>query len=251
MRKYTLIFVLLFLSVIVNAQLKQNTADSHFENERYLKSAQMYEELSKKSMRKNQTNKVFIQRTAQSYAYINQFDKAAEYYQILEQKDKLEEKDYVEYIQVLRILKRYPRAAELTEIAANRFPENKTLKRWKESQSSLSQLYNQMSTYQVEETNLNTGKGEFSPVFYQNGVLFATKSLQKGFLVGKYNWDQSNFLNLMYAEKGNSHIDFKKAKRLKDVFFTRLHDGPVAFDSTGNQMVITRNEMGKRKGKTW
>lgn len=249
MRKYTLIFVLLFLSVIVNAQLKQNTADSHFENERYLKSAQMYEELSKKSMRKNQTNKVFIQRTAQSYAYINQFDKAAEYYQILEQKDKLEEKDYVEYIQVLRILKRYPRAAELTEIAANRFPENKTLKRWKESQSSLSQLYNQMSTYQVEETNLNTGKGEFSPVFYQNGVLFATKSLQKGFLVGKYNWDQSNFLNLMYAEKGNSHIDFKKAKLLKDVFFTRLHDGPVAFDSTGNQMVITRNEMGKKKGK--
>ncbi|HLV42087.1 MAG TPA: OmpA family protein [Brumimicrobium sp.] len=241
MKKLLFLIPALILYSGINAQLKQKSADDYFELEQYYKAAPIYEELSNKSIKKNQTNWQYVRRTAESYSLLNRNNKSSDFYAILNQNDQLTEADFIAYIQVLKTLSRYPMAFELTEKGAKKYPENKILTNWFKKQGSLNRLYNDMSNNSVTETNLNSGNGDFSPVFFDNGIVYCTKSIQKGFLVGKTGWDNTNYIRLMYAEEVDSSESQHNPKLLKGAFFSRLHNGPIAFDSTETQMVITQN----------
>lgn len=226
----------------INAQLKQKSADDYFDLEQYHKAAPIYEELSNRSIKKNDINYRNIQRTAKAYSLINEKSKAADYYAILNNQNQLTEEDLIDYIQVLKTLSRYPLASELTTRGAEKYPENAILKRWAEDQGSLTRLYNDLSSNSVSETDLNSGEGDFSPVFYGDGIIYCTQSVQKGFLVGKTGRDNSNYIRLLYAKEVAGETGKKREiEVLKDVFFSRLHNGPIAFDSTETQMFITKN----------
>ncbi|PKR80167.1 hypothetical protein CW751_10905 [Brumimicrobium salinarum] len=238
------IFTVLYFSIGLNAQLKQKNADQYFELEQYYKAAPIYEELSNKGIKKNNVNWKNIRKAAQAFSYLNKNNKSAEFYEMLNQNNQLVEQDYLDYILVLRQLKRYPRAAEITKKGHKNHPKNKLLSTWQEELSTLLSLYNDLSNNTVDETNLNSGKGDFSPVFYKKGIVFCSKSIQKGFLVGKTGWDNTNFIRLFYATKPDSSSK-QRPELMKDKFFSRLHNGPIAFDSTGTQMMITKNVRNK------
>src|SRR5690554_71567 len=245
MKKIIFLIPTLIICFGLNAQLKQKNADDYYNLEQYYKAAPIYEELSNKSIKKNQANWENIRRTAQTFQYINKQTKSADYYAILNKNEQLTEQDYIDYIQVLRTLRRYPQSSELTEKGAKKFPENKILKHWNEKQGSLSRLYNDLSSNSITETNINSGYGDFSPVFYDGGIVFCTKSIQKGFLVGKTGWDNTNYIRLFYSKNPDS-LSKQSPELLKGEFFSRLHNGPVAFDSTQNQMMITKNVRNKK-----
>jgi len=241
MKKIIFLIPTLIFCFGLNAQLKQKSADDYFKLEQYYKAAPIYEELSNKSIKKNQANSENIRRTAQAYSFINKQNKSADFYALLNQQNELTEQDYLDYIQVLRILRRYPMASELTEKGAKKFPENNILKNWAEDQGSLSRLYNDLSSNSVTETNMNSGNGDFSPVFFDKGIVYCTKSVQKGFLVGKTGWDNTNYIRLFYTKEADASSKKTSPELLKGAFFSRLHNGPVAFDSTETQMMITKN----------
>src|SRR5690554_7580030 len=241
MKKIIFLIPTLIFCFGLNAQLKQKSADDYFKLEQYYKAAPIYEELSNKSIKKNQANSENIRRTAQAYSFINKQNKSADFYALLNQQNELTEQDHLDYIQVLRILRRYPMASELTEKGAKKFPENNILKNWAEDQGSLSRLYNDLSSNSVTETNMNSGNGDFSPVFFDKGIVYCTKSVQKGFLVGKTGWDNTNYIRLFYTKEADASSKKTSPELLKGAFFSRLHNGPVAFDSTETQMMITKN----------
>jgi outer membrane protein OmpA-like peptidoglycan-associated protein len=93
--------------------------------------------------------------------------------------------------------------------------------------------------------SFNSCLGHFAPAYFEGGLLFATKSLNKGFLTGRYAWDDAFFTNVTYTEK--SEGQWTKPKALSGEFFSRKHDGPVAFNSEKNKMLITQNLSGKEK----
>jgi outer membrane protein OmpA-like peptidoglycan-associated protein len=96
--------------------------------------------------------------------------------------------------------------------------------------------------------SLNSGKGDFGTAFFNNSLVYASKSKNTGFLNPTYGWDDDYYLNILQANKEKDST-LGSPKLLKHNFISRAHDGPVSFNHDGTEMVITKNTVGKRKGK--
>ena len=93
---------------------------------------------------------------------------------------------------------------------------------------------------------LNTEHLEFSPAFYQNGIVFISARNQGEALDKNIN---ENFFELFYSEfdaegQPTTPVNFSFMVN------SRVHEGPVTFDKTGQTIYFTRNNLKKGKIKT-
>lgn len=88
--------------------------------------------------------------------------------------------------------------------------------------------------------NINTSNLEFSPTFYQNGIVFASSRI-----AGKKDKKiDETFFELFYSETdGNGEPLKARAFSLQVNSF--LHEGPVTFNRTGDKIFFTRNNIKK------
>ena len=88
--------------------------------------------------------------------------------------------------------------------------------------------------------SINTTNLEFSPSFYQNGIVFASSRI-----AGKKDKKiDETFFELFYAETdGNGEPLKARAFSLQVNSF--LHEGPVTFSRTGDKIFFTRNNIKK------
>jgi outer membrane protein OmpA-like peptidoglycan-associated protein len=246
-----LILSLLFLSVqwTVWAQLKQKTADAHFQRMEYYKAAPMYKELVNKLVKRNKGEEGNIRKAAISFAKLYRFREALQFEDLLRERlsSSLTEDDVVRYIHVLRITGNYPKADEQIKLAVSKFPTNTILRNWSQESELRPSLYADSAMNKVNCMPFNSNQGDFAPMWMDNKLVFASKSVNHGFLVPRYGWDNAYFINLMeVTQQGDS---WSSPRLLKQTFFSRAHDGPVAFSPDGKEMLLTRNVTGKKKGK--
>lgn len=242
----------IFLSVLIlsfgsYSQLKQKLADNHFENMAYYDAAPIYSELADKFISKKKGNKESVKRAAYSYGKIFEFKISNKYYKALLKMDikALNEKEYMEYVNQLRMVKQYQESVTIAQSASQLFPENEYFKLIASQGIKLDQLFSDSVLNKVGQMPFNSNQGDFSPFYYKEGLVFTTKSVHRGFLTGTYAWDHANFTNIVYTSKKEG--DWKNPKPLSDQFFSRKHDGPVAFNSDETKMVITHNFSNKEK----
>lgn len=247
--RHCLILLFCTLSFFSFGQLKQTLADKHFENLEYFKAAPMYGELADKFIRKNKGAVQSIRRAAISYAKIFDFKRSIHYDAILHASHKMAktEEDWLRYIHSLRITAQYERAELLINEANILFPNNPTFERWKNDANKLTVFFADTSMSAVEVLPFNSDMGDFAPIWHDNGLVYATKSTNRGFLVPRYGWDNSYFINLMHVTQKDGV--WGKPSVLKNEFFSRAHDGPVAFSPDGSEMMLTRNILDKNKGE--
>lgn len=88
--------------------------------------------------------------------------------------------------------------------------------------------------------NINTTNLEFSPTFYQNGIVFASSKV-----LGKKdkNIDET-FFELFYSETDGNGEPLKSRPFSLHVN-SFLHEGPVTFNRTGDKIFFTRNNIKK------
>jgi len=93
----------------------------------------------------------------------------------------------------------------------------------------------------------NSEKLDFSPAFYNNGVVFVTSrtpsSKKESF---KDQWIDDNFMSLFYAPllvKGSLAEPSMFSLNLS----SKYHEGPVSFTNTGRRIFFTRNDLTKGK----
>lgn len=244
--------ILIFLSAVLlsfgsYSQLKQKLADDHFENMAYYDAAPIYGELADKFISKKKGNKESVKRAAYSYGKIFDFKTSNKYYKSLLKLDikALNEQEYMEYINQLRMVKQYQESVTIAQSASQLFPENEYFKLIASKGTKLDDLFSDSVLNKVQEMPFNSNQGDFAPFYYDDGLIFTTKSVHKGFLTGRYAWDHANFTNVVYTSKEEGEWD--KPKALSDQFFSRKHDGPVAFNSDESKMVITHNFSNKEK----
>lgn len=85
----------------------------------------------------------------------------------------------------------------------------------------------------------NSKSSDISPVWYRNGVLFATNR-QRGFFVRFFNSKSKEaFYDLYFAELG-ADGRLGKPKYQRNNLNTRFHDGPIAVPPSENVAYITR-----------
>jgi outer membrane protein OmpA-like peptidoglycan-associated protein/tetratricopeptide (TPR) repeat protein len=246
MRILILIFAVLF-SFCSLSQLKENLADNHFENRAYYDAAPIYGELADKFLSKKKGDKESVKRAAYSYGKIFEFKTSNKYYKSLLKLDikALNEEEYMEYVNQLRMVKQYQESVTSAQSALQLFPENQYFKLVASRGVKLDKLFADSMLNSVQLMPFNSNLGDFAPFFYQDGLIYTTKSIHKGFLTGTYAWDHANFTNIVYTTKKEG--EWKKPKALSDQFFSRKHDGPVAFSSDESKMVITHNYSNKEK----
>jgi len=109
------------------------------------------------------------------------------------------------------------------------------------AQPSGSEMKRSPDAVQLRNTaNINTTNLEFSPTFYQNGIVFASSRI-----AGKKDKKiDETFFELFYSETdGNGEPLKSRPFSLQVNSF--LHEGPVTFSRTGDKIFFTRNNIKK------
>ena len=86
---------------------------------------------------------------------------------------------------------------------------------------------------------INTEHLEFSPTFYQNGIIFTSARLAAGPKDDKIG---ETFFELFFAEFDGSGMPFQ-AEDFSVLMNTRVHEGPVTFNRAGDMIYFTRNNL--------
>lgn len=111
------------------------------------------------------------------------------------------------------------------------------------SQVSAFKAKGQVSIRNVAE--LNTPKLDFSPMYYQDGLVFvSTRKLAS--LEKIDHWLNDNCMDLYYAPLKGEH--FSEPTSFSDQLNTKFHEGPVSFSDDEQKVFFTRNNFqdGKR-----
>ncbi len=248
MKRIIILFTFLVIGIQVSqAQLKAKLANDHFENLAYFDAAPIYQELADKFIVKKKGEKEYIRRAAISLGKIFEFEKSNYYFGQLMKSDfkSLTETDYHMYVNQLRMVRQYEKSKTVANTALTVFPKNTYFERVAENGTELYTILKDSTMNEVALMPFNSGQGDFAPFVYDGGIVFTSKSVNKGFLTGRYAWDHGYFTNILRVEKEDD--DWSKPKPMSGNFFSRKHDGPVAFNNDETKMVITHNYSGKEK----
>ena len=109
------------------------------------------------------------------------------------------------------------------------------------AQPSGSEMKRNPDAVQLRNTaNINTTNLEFSPTFYQNGIVFASSRV-----AGKKDKKiDETFFELFYSDTDGNGEPLK-ARPFSLHVNSFLHEGPVTFSRTGDKIFFTRNNIKK------
>jgi outer membrane protein OmpA-like peptidoglycan-associated protein/tetratricopeptide (TPR) repeat protein len=98
--------------------------------------------------------------------------------------------------------------------------------------------------------NLNSERSDFGPAFYGDGIIFVSDRRQNFMDSKKYEWTNSNYLDLYFATP--QYLDeffqeMNEPKSFSGKFNQTYHDGPASFSRHDSLLYLTRTEKGKEK----
>lgn len=243
-----LLFPLLFIlsSFWGSTQLKQKTADNYYKNLEYSKCVEMYEELAEKAITGHKKGDwENVHKAAECNFHLFKMEKACFYYENMYANHKLDEHDCMHYLDALRYTEEYSKSIIIATESAELYSDNIFFPRLINKSNNFNSLFADSAFYSIRATTINSGMGDFSPAYFNNSIVYTSKSSNTGFLTPKYGWDNAYFLNIMQADF-NPDSTLNDAEMLKNNFISKAHDGPVSFNLDGTEMVITKNTIGKK-----
>lgn len=103
----------------------------------------------------------------------------------------------------------------------------------------------------VNEAAVNGVKLDFSPAFYENGIVFVSTREPEGGLKkqakGKDYWTGDDFAALYFAP-ADAQGRLGKPAVFGESLSSQFHEGPITFSRTGDQLFFTRNKV---KNSAW
>ncbi len=95
---------------------------------------------------------------------------------------------------------------------------------------------------------LNTDRLDFSPTYYEDGLVFISTRKYNEVTNAKDQWIDDNFMDTYFAKK-NSQGLFDLPTPFSSRINTKLHEGPLTFNKTEDVLFFTRNNFNKGKRK--
>lgn len=228
-------------------------ADKYYGYLYYAKAAPIYDELANSAVKKSKKGKAvdweMVRRAAQTNYYIRNYAKAAQWYGSLSDGKVATKDDYMMYFEALRYIGNYNQASVFLDSLHKMDPEDFKVKEYIRQANYFNYLKKDSANYTVQKMPFNKDLGDFGPSFYEKGIVYAS-SHKKGTLESHYDWDNTLFLNLYYAEGEGTNFS-KKSKILRKSYKSIPHDGPVFFTKDNNTAFLTRNrkEKDKKRGE--
>ena len=182
---------------------------------------------------------------AESYRKMNDLPHAEEAFAKAIQLPEAQPIHKMHYAQILMRNGKYDQAKIYLDQYLTAVPSDVSAGKLRSSCDSISKWLADSIKYTVQSSTLNSGQSNFSPVFYKEGVVFATDRDTKG---KTYEWTGRPFLEMYYAQ-GSPDKGYSAPIRLTGDVNGIYHDGPAAFTSKGDTIYFTRNNYLKRKAK--
>lgn len=242
-------FIPSFLLLIVFEVKAQNIekANQYYRDGYYAKAIPIYEAAVRKKSPASTKSKL-----ANSYRILNQANKAAIIYQELILDDKAEPVDYFRYGEVLMMQSHYDSAKVYFEHFNNISPEDERGAMMLKAIDKMKEIIPAMSNVIIEPFKHNTDSDENVPVFYKNGLAFATDR-ETGFkiLKEKNKTTGREYFNLFYSEKLGDTA-FAQPKELSSTFSSlNKNTGNISFSSDGKYAFFCRNSISASKNGTF
>lgn len=182
---------------------------------------------------------------AESYRKMNDLPRAEEAYAKAIQLPEAQPIYKLHYALILMKNGKYDQAKIYLDQYLSAVPSDVSAGKLRSSCDSISKWLVDSIKYTVQTSALNSGQSNFAPVFYKDGVVFATDRDSKG---KTYEWTGRPFLDLYYA-KGSPDKGYSSPIGLTGDVNGIYHDGPATFTSKGDTIYFTRNNYIRKKVK--
>jgi outer membrane protein OmpA-like peptidoglycan-associated protein len=237
MRKTIFLVVQLFVIQQLCAQPIHKKAERHFNQFEYISAAHAYEKI----LQENADDKLAMERLVLCYDKLNDPQRAEEWLARICNREQAEAKYLKMYGQVLAANSKYAESKEWYKkyLAGT---SDKDVEDILTGYEKLSAFYKDSSLYSIAPLDINSQHSDFSPVFYEDGILFCS-ARGSGKKASQYAWNNSSFIDLYYSTKSNP-IPVPIDKPVN----SKLHEGPATFSIEQDTIYFTRNNyVGNRK----
>ncbi|RED99765.1 OmpA family protein [Marinoscillum furvescens] len=174
---------------------------------------------------------------ANSYRLMNKPEQSENWYAKVEENNALTStEDKINFSQVLLKTGQDKKAKQLiSNVEAATQTDLGRLK----SLDNIEVFYSDSAAYYLENLPINSDQNDFSPVFYDEGLVFVSNRKTRRLGQSTYYWDETYFLDLFYAPfEGDS---LGAARPMSTKLNTQFHEGPAAFLENGEHVIFTRN----------
>ena len=211
-------------------------ADRFYENFAYSKAVELYEKAIALKEEESILDMQAALKIADSYRLMNQPISAEKWYGRVTKEDLMSDQDLMNYAQVL--LKNGKDAQARKIVASISAPDVANIERLK-SANDVSKFYTDSLAYFVENLNINSMEADFSPTYYEDGLVFVSNRPNKRLNQSTYYWDDTYFLDLYYSNNDGGIESEPEAmtKRINSIF----HEGPAVFIENDSKIIFTRN----------
>jgi outer membrane protein OmpA-like peptidoglycan-associated protein len=223
------IFQLLTLTCFAQkGQLKK--ADHYFNQFQYAAAANIYENV----LSANPKDAHAMEKLVLCYDKLNEPMRAESWLSIICKAPNTDVKYYKMYGQVLAANSKYEESAKwyskYTDIVSDNHVKNTV-----SDYQTIASFYKDSTLYTVTPLVLNSSYSDFSPTFYQEGILFCS-ARGTGKNDSKYAWNNTPFIDLFYSKDGISI-----PKNFGKPVNSPLHEGPATFTTNYDTIFFTRN----------
>ena len=238
MKKSLFILSILFASLSV-AQSKEDRADVYFEDFKFSEAIKLYSSVASE---KRKPSLHVIQRLADSYFNINDYQNAKNWYSKLYsiKGKEVGESNLIKLVQSLKASMHIDRADELLK----EYYTNPTkLKMILLQKAYLDSISKTKPKYTIKNMPFNSSKSDFAPAMYSRGLVFASaRDTAKSNKL--YPWNKQPYLDLYFTNPKQE--DFVPEKFLENME-SSFHDATIAISNNGRTVYFTRNFIKKNK----
>lgn len=237
--RYLICLLNLICLSIHSQSLAIQRANKHYSNLEYKDAAEYYES----ALKKDANNESATRNLAYCYLKLNNMPMAEYWFNKVVKSTVTTPDDILNYAETLEENNKYAEAKIWFEKYNKMVGSDKRGKNYLETLSHLNNYYSDSANYKVRPVSfLNTSAAEFSPCFYNNGLLYVTERNKDKFSTSSFMWDKSHFLDLYFSEIDSSgNVIEGKSDQFSNKLNTKYHEGPVALNKEQNFIVFTRN----------
>lgn len=243
--KLKLLFTGLFVCSVVAAQdfiMKKQLADKYYERFDYYKAIPMYEQL----LKSHPGNYQLHEKLAESYFRINDSENAERCYARLVDTATVKPDYLLHYAQELARNGKYSLAKQWYAKYAEARPEDSRGPAFAKAYDNIRPFFADSASYVVRKVSFNSELSDFSPMYYKDGLVFASARHKFSIVHIWYNWTASSYLDLFFAKPDEINAS-PMDKGINSIY----HEGPMTFSTTQDTIIFTRSNFYKmRFGKS-
>jgi len=247
MIKRFIVLLIAFTLAGTVAQAQISKADKLFKSFSYSSAIPLYLKIAQKTG--DPDRNYAITKLADCYRLSNDQLNAKAWYARAVKLPNSEDINWFYYGQALQCAQEYDLAREAFEKYGYLNPDDPRGKAYAAFCSEIQKLNDIPASFEIKHFNsLNSVHSDFGPAFYGDGIIFVSDRRQNYIEGKKYEWTNSNYLDLYFSTPkylDEFFQDMNEPTSFSGKFNLTYHDGPASFARHDSLIYLTRAEKGK------